>query len=68
MYVVFLNGELQPNTQGRQANTFTTNCIPDGMPVIEQAKSFDVLFTVHVVTPHALRASTLKNSTAGFRT
>ncbi len=64
--MVVVNGVLQPNAQGRQANTFTTNCVPGETPVIEQAKSSDVLATVHEVTPHTLRASTLKDSTAGF--
>ncbi len=66
VYVVTLKGGLQPKESGRQANTFTTTCVPGEMPVIEQAKSSDDLTTVHVVTPQALRASTLKDSTFGL--
>ncbi len=66
VYVVTLNGGLHPNASGRQANTSTTNCIPDETPVIEQVESTDDLATVHVANPQALRASTLKNATVGL--
>ncbi len=66
VYVTALSGRLHPNASGRQANTFTINCVPDETFVIEQAKSSGDLAIVHVFTPQALTASTLKVLTCGF--
>ncbi len=66
MYDIFFNGALQPIESGRHADTLAKNCVPEEMSIIAHLYSSDDLSMVHILTPHAVCASTLNEVTCGF--
>ncbi len=66
MYDIIFNGALQPNALGRHADICAKNCVPEERPVIAHSNSSDDLSMMHILTPHALCALTLKVVTCGF--